>query len=178
MKKVSKYPPNWQDIRKYIKDRDKNTCQHCGAKDGEIRTSRIGKIYKSHVAVAHLDHDAENWEVSMDRLRLLCQPCHLKYDKESNLDKSKVAISTSDKLAIKRKKRTTENELRRIIIEQERIIDRTMGQGYVPQGALVLELTDNKTSLTRKLIDIGVKKDRQDVIELALLIVDKIKPVS
>jgi hypothetical protein len=174
MKKVSKYPPNWQEIRKLIKQRDNNICQHCGAQDGAIRTSRLGSIYKSYLSVAHLDHDAENWEVSMDRLVLLCQPCHLKYDSNSNLDKSKAGISTSDKIARKREKRTTEKELRRVIVEQERIIDRIMGQGFVPNGAFVLEPSDSKTSLTRKLMDIGIKKDRQSIIELSLLIVEKI----
>ena len=32
------------------------------------------------LTIAHLDHDPENHNVSMDRLRALCQKCHNKYD--------------------------------------------------------------------------------------------------
>jgi hypothetical protein len=84
LKGYKAYPPNWSSIRKFIRERDSNTCQHCGAKHGELRTSRTGKVYKTALCVAHLDHDKENWDVSMDRLLLLCQPCHLKNDRENN----------------------------------------------------------------------------------------------
>lgn len=43
------------------------------------------------MAVAHLDHDADNHAVSMDRLQLMCNCCHLAYDAEDNLVKSKTA---------------------------------------------------------------------------------------
>lgn len=32
------------------------------------------------LTVAHLDHDEENHDVQMDRLRAMCQLCHLRYD--------------------------------------------------------------------------------------------------
>lgn len=32
------------------------------------------------LTVAHLDHDEENHAVTLDRLKALCQPCHLRYD--------------------------------------------------------------------------------------------------
>lgn len=32
------------------------------------------------ITVAHLDHDEENHKVTIDRLRALCQACHLRYD--------------------------------------------------------------------------------------------------
>jgi len=32
------------------------------------------------LTVAHLDHDEENWEVDDDRLKHMCQVCHLRYD--------------------------------------------------------------------------------------------------
>lgn len=32
------------------------------------------------LTVAHLDHDAHNHNVSLDRLKALCQICHLRYD--------------------------------------------------------------------------------------------------
>lgn len=32
------------------------------------------------LTVAHLDHDEENHNVSLNRLRAMCQICHLRYD--------------------------------------------------------------------------------------------------
>ncbi len=32
------------------------------------------------LTVAHLDHDETNWDVKDDRLRAMCQHCHLNYD--------------------------------------------------------------------------------------------------
>lgn len=88
----SKYPPNWYShIRPFIIERDNNTCQVCGVKAGEEYTSPKGKVIKAKLAVAHLDHDAENHAVSMDRLQLMCDCCHLAYDKEDNKVKSKKA---------------------------------------------------------------------------------------
>ena len=48
-----------------------------------IRAKAIGrdeKDVKVVLTVAHLDHDEENHNVSMDRLAALCQYCHLNYD--------------------------------------------------------------------------------------------------
>ena len=42
---------------------------------------RIKKV-KVVLTVAHLDHDEENHNVAFDRLRALCQYCHLNYDAE------------------------------------------------------------------------------------------------
>lgn len=39
----------------------------------------IRKI-KVVLTVSHMDHDEENHTVSMDRLKALCQLCHLRYD--------------------------------------------------------------------------------------------------
>jgi len=38
------------------------------------------KNVKVVLTVAHLDHDEENWDVRDDRLKALCQYCHLNYD--------------------------------------------------------------------------------------------------
>lgn len=55
--------------------------------------------------VAHLDHDAENWEVSYERLLSLCQLCHLKNDREHSMaliqkamSKERVKPVTSDSM--------------------------------------------------------------------------------
>ncbi len=41
---------------------------------GEIKTVKVV------LTIAHLDHDEENHVVTDDRLRALCQYCHLNYD--------------------------------------------------------------------------------------------------
>lgn len=38
------------------------------------------KPIKIVLTVAHLDHDEENFDVKDDRLKALCQRCHLRYD--------------------------------------------------------------------------------------------------
>ena len=73
-----KYPPNWKtEIRPYILNRANNKCEFCGVENYSIRDG-----VKIILTIAHLDHDEENWNVSMDRLAALCQKCHLRYDAE------------------------------------------------------------------------------------------------
>lgn len=38
------------------------------------------KVIKIVLTIAHLDHDAENHDVTDERLKALCQRCHLRYD--------------------------------------------------------------------------------------------------
>lgn len=40
------------------------------------------------LTVAHLDHDEENHEVSIDRLKAMCQLCHLRYDAKEKYRRS------------------------------------------------------------------------------------------
>ena len=40
------------------------------------------------LTVAHLDHDNENKDVTDDRLRAMCQKCHLNYDKKHHMKNS------------------------------------------------------------------------------------------
>ena len=51
-------------------------------KQDAIRECLGGKINARRVVltVAHLDHDEINHEVSDDRLKALCQVCHIRYD--------------------------------------------------------------------------------------------------
>lgn len=44
---------------------------------GEEYRRRVVKVV---LTVAHLDHDETNHEVKLDRLKALCQACHLRYD--------------------------------------------------------------------------------------------------
>jgi hypothetical protein len=44
-----------------------------------IIKSRVKKV-KVVLTISHTDHDEENHDVQLDRLRALCQLCHLRYD--------------------------------------------------------------------------------------------------
>ena len=60
-------------------------------KDAE-RESDTGlepKPVKVVLTIAHLDHDETNHEVSDDRLKALCQICHLRYDSKEKYKRYK-----------------------------------------------------------------------------------------
>lgn len=40
------------------------------------------------LTIAHLDHDEENHDVSIERLKALCQLCHLRYDAKEKYRRS------------------------------------------------------------------------------------------
>ncbi len=44
-----------------------------------IHQDAFGAV-KVVLTVAHLDHDETNWKVTDDRLKAMCQHCHLNYD--------------------------------------------------------------------------------------------------
>ena len=44
-------------------------------------------LTKIVLTIAHLDHDKENFDVQDDRLKALCQRCHLVLDKEHHAEK-------------------------------------------------------------------------------------------
>ena len=88
-----KYPPNWKtEIRPAVLARANNRCEFCGIENYSIRSDGVKVI----LTVAHLDHDETNWDVKIDRLRALCQRCHLKYDAEEK-KKRKLNKSTINK---------------------------------------------------------------------------------
>lgn len=99
----SQYPSNWfTEIRPAILLRADNKCEECGAPNHEIIYRPIKgkqdwkpfpnsmegeamsldgiKATKIILTIAHLDHDKENHDVPLERLKALCQRCHLKYD--------------------------------------------------------------------------------------------------
>ncbi len=45
------------------------------------------------LTVAHLDHDEENHDVKIERLRALCQLCHLRYDAEEKRRRMKAKLT-------------------------------------------------------------------------------------
>ena len=79
------YPENWfTEIRPTILKRANNCCEECGVKNYSIR----GKT-KIVLTIAHLDHDHKNINVSLSRLKALCQKCHLKLDLPRHIENRK-----------------------------------------------------------------------------------------
>lgn len=105
----NKYPPNWKtEIVPAILKRADNCCEKCGLENGQTVWAikhwiRDGSRYKLRsfwfrdkraaereadrvlkkrvvLTVSHTDHDEENHDVKLERLRALCQLCHLRYD--------------------------------------------------------------------------------------------------
>lgn len=93
-----KYPSNWKEIRERILKRAGNRCECCDLenrqcvwsyKDENKKTNWSlfpdglpleKKIVKVVLTIAHLDHDETNHDVKDDRLKAMCQLCHLRYD--------------------------------------------------------------------------------------------------
>lgn len=59
----------------------------------EIREHCNEWLEEKHIVIvltiAHLDHDEKNHEVTDDRLKALCQYCHLNYDRSNNTFRKK-----------------------------------------------------------------------------------------
>ncbi len=96
------YPANWKtEIRPAVLERAKNCCEWCGVKNHSL-IHRFGKgindweywpegmeseawsidgkkATKIILTIAHLDHDKLNHDVDLERLKALCQKCHLGY---------------------------------------------------------------------------------------------------
>lgn len=102
-----KYPKNWKQLRASVLIRAENKCEFCGKINGSVWFSvrhsggsqALGKPQtewmteeeavegygqfrpvKCVLTIAHLDHDEHNHNVTIDRLKALCQACHLQYD--------------------------------------------------------------------------------------------------
>lgn len=96
-----KYPLEWKEIRQRILERAENKCECCGLENQNVVRSfstkgkpvvwkRLWEQYPTEydsykavhivLTIAHLDHDEENHEVQDDRLKAMCQLCHLRYD--------------------------------------------------------------------------------------------------
>jgi len=105
------YPANWlSEIRPRIMKRANDKCEICGLSHKQIvfaikiyvnnkwrsiwfssindakREDLYGNMKKVKViiTIAHLDHDASNINVPDERLKAMCQICHLRYDKQTN----------------------------------------------------------------------------------------------
>ena len=110
-----RYPENWKDLRLQVINRANDKCEFCGVKNGLIgqrdkdgtfheltpmqaETAALDgeKVIRIVLTVAHLDHDEENKNISIDRLRALCQRCHLRYDIQEKLRRRKAKNACTD----------------------------------------------------------------------------------
>jgi len=94
----NKYPKNWKtEIRPRILKRAENKCEFCGVENysfvfsskinnktywSKDKLSDTSKKVKVILTIAHLDHDSRNENIQDDRLKALCQLCHLNYDRK------------------------------------------------------------------------------------------------
>jgi 5-methylcytosine-specific restriction endonuclease McrA len=85
----NEYPPNWKEIRERILLRADNKCEFCGIENKTL--TKKGSIVV--LTIAHLDHDHRNFEVKDERLRALCQSCHLSYDRPRHIFKRKYGMN-------------------------------------------------------------------------------------
>ena len=121
----SKYPPDWRTkIRPRILARANNRCEACNIKNYTVGYRNFNGIFfhmdelqerveKNHplpqvdmsrpptkiiLTIAHLDHDPENWEVKDNRLKAMCQRCHLEYDRKHRKKDNSEQLSFKDVL--------------------------------------------------------------------------------
>lgn len=108
----AEYPPNWfTELRPAVLKRAGDCCEECQAPnyaliyrlkkgfsdwalcpDGhEADAMALDgiKFTKIILTIAHLDHDKLNHDVKLDRLKALCQRCHLKYDLNRHINNRK-----------------------------------------------------------------------------------------
>jgi hypothetical protein len=71
------YPQNWEELSRQCKERAGWKCEHCGAEQYELRTSKRGNPYLVYLAAAHKWHDKHNPD---PELIALCQSCHARHD--------------------------------------------------------------------------------------------------
>lgn len=107
-----KYPTNWIEIRRRILKRAENKCECCGLENhSKVISYKFknktfwvtseqwlnnplktipSKEVKVIITIAHLDHDETNHNVTDDRLKAMCQLCHLRYDVEEKKRRKKI----------------------------------------------------------------------------------------
>lgn len=113
------YPKNWKtEIRPAVLKRANNCCEECFVPNHELIYRSIKgksdwllapeghmvdsmaldgvKFTKIILTIAHLDHDKLNHDVKLDRLKALCQRCHLKYDMSHHVDNRKYGRKHKD----------------------------------------------------------------------------------
>lgn len=95
---------NWKEIRDRILIRANNQCE-CNGECGLHHEHRCEEVNGQPakwangmvvLTIAHLDHDEENHFVKDDRLKAMCQRCHLRYDIEGKKKRRKNKKAVGD----------------------------------------------------------------------------------
>lgn len=74
----SKYPDDWDEIARAVKEQAGWKCEPCGK-----QCRRPGEPFVSHgytATVAHINHDES--DCRPENLVCACAPCHIRYDNE------------------------------------------------------------------------------------------------
>jgi len=71
----TRYPDDWDEISRQIRERDGDRCKFCGALNHQPHPDTGSVVV---LTVAHLDHDT--WNNADENLAALCQRCHLNHD--------------------------------------------------------------------------------------------------
>lgn len=71
-----RYPPDWPQISRRIRERDKWRCRWCGARNGEPHPDTGAKVV---LTVAHIDNP-DPMDCRDENLASLCQACHNRHD--------------------------------------------------------------------------------------------------
>lgn len=83
----------YQDVNGNIFDASNSKLIFAEAFDIYIKPYvREKKLIKIILNIAHLDHDKTNWNINDDRLKAMCQKCHLTYDSMEKFIKRKELI--------------------------------------------------------------------------------------
>lgn len=99
-----RYPPDWPEISKRIRQRAENRCEFCGAENYQPHPVTGSKVV---LTVAHLDHNPQN--CADENLKALCQRCHLRYDAKHHAQNA-AETRRKKKMELDNKKEACDNE--------------------------------------------------------------------
>jgi len=85
------YPENWKELSARLIQAAGNKCQKCKANNKELHPIH-GKMV--HLAPAHLDHNPSNCKSK--NIRVLCQWCHLEYDRKNHVINANMTKANKD----------------------------------------------------------------------------------
>ncbi len=88
---AARYPADWQQISKRIRERARNLCEgspgfyeDCRAENGKPHPVTGSKVV---LTVAHLNHEPE--DCNDTNLMAMCQRCHLTYDAKHHAESAR-----------------------------------------------------------------------------------------
>ena len=81
----SRYPTDWPEISRRIRERDGNACAMCGVANGALIQRPDGGVTRVILTVAHL-YDPNPMNCADDNLAALCQKHHLALDLDHHLE--------------------------------------------------------------------------------------------